>query len=190
METIVTKAALYQTADISKNLTDAQINAAAVAAWSSIYSRIKHVIEDKLVYIGNEYIKKYYPGTNNSDYCYLYVDGVEFEETFEADRSIIAAGQKAYKEQLDKLLLAACFRTVSVLALIAGTVITQQGTLKTRRESYQDVEDKTLATFCELFNRLSDDALDAIIDEEDANTIQKRRGTTFKTYGRWKTQNF
>jgi hypothetical protein len=186
METIVTKAALYQTADISKNLTDAQINAASVAAWSSIYSRVKHVIGNKLVFIGNGYIKKYYSGADSSDYCYLYADGVEFEEAFDTGRAIVAVGQKAYKGQLDKLLLAACYRTVAVLALIAGTVITQQGTLKTRRENYQDVEDKSLAAFCELFNRLSDDALDAIIDEENAAAMQKRRGTTFKTYGRWK----
>jgi hypothetical protein len=187
MKTILTKPALYAAADVSKNLTDRQINAAGMAAWSSVLVRVKDYVQDWLVYVGNSFTGDYYTGADDASYTYLYDDAYKFSSTYDNAKNIVAVGLKDKEEMLNSLLLATAFRCISILSLTAGTVITQQGALKTRRENYVDADGKALSEFVNLFNRLSDDALDRIVSETTSgeSVMEKRRGTTIKTYGIW-----
>jgi len=188
MKTLLTKTALYSTADVSKNLNDNQIHAAALAAHSNTMARCGGYVKDFIVYIGNQFVGDYYTDASDAAYVYLYEDGFEFTETYDAAKKIVAVGLKDKKEILNKLLLAVAFRTIAILALTAGTVITQQGALKTRKDSYTDADGKALAEFVALFNSLSDEAINNIITEltDQNESLKNRRGITFKTFGVWR----
>lgn len=188
MKTILTKPVLYSAADVSKNLTDSQINAAAMAAWSSVFVRVKDYVKDWFIFTGNPFTGDFYTGNGDANYTYLYDDAHKFNSNYDAAKNIVAVGLKDKEEPLNSLVLSVAFRAIAILSLTAGTVITQQGTLKTRRDDYVDADGKSLSEFVSLFNRLSDDALDRIIDDASngKDLMQKRRGTNIKTYGIWK----
>jgi hypothetical protein len=189
MKTILTKAALYNIADVSKNLTDSQIHAAALAAHSNVLARCGNYVKDLVVFIGNQFTNDFYADADDAIYTYLYADASEFSDAYDATKNIVAVGLKDKKDILNKLLLAVAFRTVAILALTAGTVITQQGTIKTRKDNYVDADGKTLAEFVSLFNSLSDETINGIIVElsNSDESLKNRRGVTFKTYGVWKS---